>query len=147
MAISSRGFTSRIAMSIAARSAIIASVRGWASASSSACAAPARAFPGSNCALRCSAAEMWRGGAAALDRTLKDPLTGLGNRVSMMEELEQRSPHFADTTFALLDVDRFKSIHASLGDTGGDGILSQMAERLTKRFEGVAQVFRVGGDA
>ncbi|HVE04223.1 MAG TPA: EAL domain-containing protein [Rhizomicrobium sp.] len=85
--------------------------------------------------------------AEALDRTLKDPLTGLGNRVSMMEELEQRSPHFANTTFALLDVDRFKSIHASLGDTGGDGILSQMAERLTKRFEGVAQVFRVGGDA
>ena len=85
--------------------------------------------------------------AEALDRTLKDPLTGLGNRVAMMEELEQRSAHFADMTFALLDVDRFKSIHASLGDTGGDGILSQMAERLSKRFEGVAQVFRVGGDA
>jgi diguanylate cyclase (GGDEF)-like protein len=85
--------------------------------------------------------------AEALDRTLRDPLTGLGNRVSMMEELEQRGPHFADTTFALLDVDRFKSIHASLGDSGGDGILSQMAERLSKRFEGVAEVFRVGGDA
>jgi diguanylate cyclase (GGDEF)-like protein len=85
--------------------------------------------------------------AQALDRTLRDPLTGLGNRVCMMEELEQRGPHFADTTFALLDVDRFKSIHASLGDTGGDVILSQMAERLTKRFEGVAEVFRVGGDA
>jgi diguanylate cyclase (GGDEF)-like protein len=85
--------------------------------------------------------------AEALDRTLKDPLTGLGNRISLMEALEQRSPHFADTTFALLDVDRFKSIHASLGDTGGDGILSQMAERLSKRFEGVAEVFRAGGDA
>ncbi|HLJ53328.1 MAG TPA: EAL domain-containing protein, partial [Rhizomicrobium sp.] len=85
--------------------------------------------------------------AEALDRTLRDPLTGLGNRVSMMEELEQRGPHFADMTFALLDVDRFKAIHASLGDTGGDAILSQMAERLTKRFEGVAEVFRVGGDA
>jgi len=85
--------------------------------------------------------------AEALDRTLRDPLTGLGNRVSMMEELEQRAAHFADMTFALLDVDRFKAIHASLGDAGGDGILSQMARRLTKRFEGVAEVFRVGGDA
>jgi len=82
-----------------------------------------------------------------LNRTLRDPLTGLGNRVSMMEELEQRGPRFADTTFALLDVDRFKVIHASLGDTGGDGILTQIAERLTKRFAGVAEVFRVGGDA
>ena len=85
--------------------------------------------------------------AELLDRTLRDPLTGLGNRVSMMEELEQRGPRFADVTFALLDVDRFKSIHASLGDAGGDGILSQIAERLTKRFQGVAEVFRVGGDA
>lgn len=85
--------------------------------------------------------------AELLNRTLRDPLTGLGNRVSMMEELEQRGPHFADTAFALLDVDRFKTIHASLGDAGGDGILSQIAERLTKRFAGVAEVFRVGGDA
>ena len=82
-----------------------------------------------------------------LDRTLRDPLTGLGNRVSMMEELERRGSQFAETAFALLDVDRFKSIHASLGDTGGDGILNQMAARLTKRFKGVAEVFRVGGDA
>ena len=85
--------------------------------------------------------------ADVLDRTLRDPLTGLGNRVSMMEELERRGPRFADIAFALLDVDRFKSIHASLGDTGGDGILNQMAERLTRRFKGVAEVFRVGGDA
>jgi diguanylate cyclase (GGDEF)-like protein len=85
--------------------------------------------------------------ADILDSTLRDPLTGLGNRVSMMEELERRGPQFADTTFALLDVDRFKTIHASLGDEGGDGILSQMAERLTTRFEGVAEIFRVGGDS
>lgn len=85
--------------------------------------------------------------AELLNQTLRDPLTGLGNRVAMMEELDQRGPRLADITFALLDVDRFKSIHASLGDAGGDVILNQIAERLTKRFEGVAEVFRVGGDA
>jgi diguanylate cyclase (GGDEF)-like protein len=85
--------------------------------------------------------------AEILDRTLRDPLTGLGNRVAMMEELEQRGSRFADIAFALLDVDRFKSIHASLGDLGGDGILCQLAARLTARFAGVAEVFRVGGDA
>jgi diguanylate cyclase (GGDEF)-like protein len=78
---------------------------------------------------------------------LRDPLTGLGNRVALMEELEQLGKRFAGATFALLDIDRFKSIHASLGDSGGDDLLTQVSERLVKRFKGVAEVFRVGGDA
>ncbi len=82
-----------------------------------------------------------------LQRTLRDPLTGLGNRVSLMEELEQLGTGLAAATFVLLDVDRFKSIHASLGDTGGDQLLVQVSERLAKRFHGVAEVFRVGGDS
>ncbi len=82
-----------------------------------------------------------------LQRTLRDPLTGLGNRVALMEELEQLGSRFAGATFVLLDIDRFKSIHASLGDSGGDGLLTQVSERLVKRFKGVAEVFRVGGDA
>jgi diguanylate cyclase (GGDEF)-like protein len=82
-----------------------------------------------------------------LARTLRDPLTGLGNRVAMMEELEQLGPRFQSAIFALLDIDRFKSIHASLGDSGGDDILNQVAERLVRRFEGNGEVFRVGGDS
>jgi len=85
--------------------------------------------------------------AEIFDRTLHDPLTGLGNRVAMMEELERLGSRFAGIAVALLDVDRFKSIHASLGDTGGDDILFQMSVRLTTRFAGTAKVFRVGGDA
>ncbi|HEX4304175.1 MAG TPA: GGDEF and EAL domain-containing protein [Rhizomicrobium sp.] len=82
-----------------------------------------------------------------LQRTLRDPLTGLGNRVALMEELEQLGSRFAATTFVLLDIDRFKSIHASLGDSGGDALLTNISERLTKRFKSPAEVFRVGGDA
>jgi diguanylate cyclase (GGDEF)-like protein/PAS domain S-box-containing protein len=85
--------------------------------------------------------------AEILDRTLRDPLTSLGNRVAMMEELERPGARFADTAIALLDVDRFKAIHASLGDVGGDQILHQMATRLKTRFTDAAEVFRVGGDA
>ncbi|HEY0107888.1 MAG TPA: GGDEF and EAL domain-containing protein, partial [Rhizomicrobium sp.] len=85
--------------------------------------------------------------AEMLQRTLRDPLTGMGNRISLMEELERLGPNIAAATFALLDIDRFKSIHASLGDAGGDALLGQMSERLCKRFHGVAEVFRVGGDA
>jgi diguanylate cyclase (GGDEF)-like protein len=87
------------------------------------------------------------GESELLTRTLSDPLTGLGNRVAMMEELEQLGPRLQSATFALLDIDRFKSIHASLGDSGGDDVLHQIAERLVRRFKGVGEVFRVGGDS
>jgi len=85
--------------------------------------------------------------AAAMDRTLRDALTGLGNRVALMEELDQLGGRFAEAIFALLDIDRFKSIHASLGDAGGDAVLVAVAQRLSQRFKGVAEMFRVGGDA
>lgn len=85
--------------------------------------------------------------AAAMDRTLRDTLTGLGNRVALMEELDSLGPRLVEMTFALLDIDRFKSIHASLGDEGGDAVLVALSQRLTKRFKGIAEVFRVGGDA
>jgi diguanylate cyclase (GGDEF)-like protein/PAS domain S-box-containing protein len=78
-----------------------------------------------------------------------DALTGLGNRVALMAALEtfQDGPSFPDGLLALLDLDRFKSIHASLGDAGGDLVLRGTAERLTERFGKEAQIFRVGGDA
>ena len=85
--------------------------------------------------------------AALMDRTLRDPLTRLGNRVALMEELEKLGEKLREVSFALLDIDRFKSIHASLGDKGGDEVLASLGERLTRRFADTAQVFRVGGDA
>ncbi|HSM95067.1 MAG TPA: GGDEF and EAL domain-containing protein [Rhizomicrobium sp.] len=85
--------------------------------------------------------------AAVMDRALRDSLTGLGNRVALMEELEQLGDGVRNAAFVLLDIDRFKSIHASLGDRGGDEILAAVAERLTKNLGTRAKVFRVGGDA
>jgi diguanylate cyclase (GGDEF)-like protein/PAS domain S-box-containing protein len=85
--------------------------------------------------------------AALMDRALRDPLTGLGNRVALMEQLENLAGKLADATFAMLDIDRFKAIHASLGDAGGDDVLSSVAKRLSRKFFGFAQIFRVGGDA
>ena len=84
--------------------------------------------------------------AATLNRAVRDPLTGLGNRVALMEELDLLGVNFKSVTFALLDIDRFKSIHASLGDEGGDELLLKIADRLKSRFEGAAEIFRVGGD-
>jgi diguanylate cyclase (GGDEF)-like protein len=80
---------------------------------------------------------------AALPPT--DPLTGLGNRVALMAALD--GPPFPRGLLALLDLDRFKNIHASVGDEGGDAVLRGTAERLTHHFGKEAQIFRVGGDA
>ncbi|MBS0273435.1 MAG: GGDEF domain-containing protein [Proteobacteria bacterium] len=85
--------------------------------------------------------------AATIDRALRDPLTGLGNRVALVEELEQLGGSARNAAFVLLDIDRFKSIHASLGDRGGDEILVAVAERLLKHLGTRGKVFRVGGDA
>jgi len=75
-----------------------------------------------------------------------DPLTGLGNRVALMQALDGLGASFGDVLFALLDVDRFKAIHASLGDKGADTILKMIAERLASLHE-TARPFRVGGDS
>ena len=88
-------------------------------------------------------AEAARKREAALPR---DALTGLGNRVALMEALDALGEGFDKSLFAVLDVDRFKAIHASLGDLGADSILQQLAERL-KGLGEPAQIFRVGGDS
>lgn len=75
----------------------------------------------------------------------RDSLTGLGNRVAMMETLDGLGAGFGKALLALLDIDRFKAIHASLGDHGADVLLQQIAQRLTGLGE-PARLFRVGGD-
>ena len=82
-----------------------------------------------------------------IGRNLRDTLTGLGNRVALIEGLEKLGAGLKDVTFALLDIDRFKAIHSSLGDAGADAVLVDLSRRLTKRFAGAAEIFRVGGDS
>jgi len=76
----------------------------------------------------------------------RDALTGLGNRVALMEALDALGKGFDSALLALLDVDRFKAIHASLGDAGADTVLKMLGARLAGLDE-QAQVFRVGGDS
>ena len=85
--------------------------------------------------------------AAGADRTLHDGLTGLGNRIALVEDLEGMGKNWSHLVFAVLDVDRFKSIHASLGDAGGDQVLLGIASRVSKHFEDFARAYRIGGDS
>src|SRR5579863_9641316 len=76
----------------------------------------------------------------------RDSLTGLGNRLALMEALDGLGAGFHTALLALMDVDRFKAVHASLGDRGGDFILTQLSERLAA-WDETARLFRVGGDS
>jgi diguanylate cyclase (GGDEF)-like protein/PAS domain S-box-containing protein len=79
-----------------------------------------------------------------------DALTGLDNRGSLIEKLDEaltRLP-YRGGRFAVhfIDVDRFKEVNNGLGHDGGDFLLRTVAERLREstRLEDI--VARVGGD-
>ncbi|HEX4079218.1 MAG TPA: EAL domain-containing protein [Rhizomicrobium sp.] len=77
----------------------------------------------------------------------RDRLTGLRTRLGLVDELERLGTDLSRGILAFVDIDRFKSVHASLGDAGGDSVLVSVADRLVALGRGGAVVFRVGGDA
>lgn len=79
-------------------------------------------------------------------RAPPDGLNALPNRVAWMAELERVGTQLRESAVAVMDIDRFKSIHASLGDDGGDRVLAEFAHRLSEAF-GSVQIYRVGGDS
>jgi diguanylate cyclase (GGDEF)-like protein/PAS domain S-box-containing protein len=76
----------------------------------------------------------------------RDHLNGLPNRAALAAELARMGDQLGKFAIALLDIDRFKSVHASLGDDGGDAVLDHIAQRLSEAF-GPVQVYRAGGDS
>ena len=85
--------------------------------------------------------------SSGADQPLRDPLTGLGNRLALVNALERSGDDLARTHLALIDIDRFKSIHFSLGDKDGDTLLADLAQRLSERLDPSDALFRIGGDA
>ena len=83
----------------------------------------------------------------ALPPALADALTGLATRAGLSDRLEALGSDLRHAVLALLDLDRFKQIHANLGDEGGDAVLVQTARRLNERFGQEAELFRIGGDS
>tara|TARA_R100001132_G_C3274699_1_gene96990 strand:- start:167 stop:1885 length:1719 start_codon:yes stop_codon:yes gene_type:complete len=79
-----------------------------------------------------------------------DPLTGLPNRVSILESIQKVIDRKSGRHFALLfmDFDRFKLINDSLGHDVGDKLLEAIADRLRKtvRASDTIQAARLGGD-
>lgn len=94
----------------------------------------------------------WRrqSGGRLVQQAKQDPLTGLGNRAMLEEELDRlllrgKRSH---THFALLyiDLDYFKQINDSFGHGLGDLLLAVIANRLRRTMRDVDLITRIGGD-
>ncbi len=80
----------------------------------------------------------------------RDPLTGLLNRRSLIERLEdaiaRASRHKRGLSLLFLDMDRFKTINDTLGHDVGDELLLQVAQRISDSVRESDMVARLGGD-
>ena len=81
---------------------------------------------------------------------LRDPLTGLGNRRALEEDLsllEARVARYGHRySIALLDVDHFKAYNDTYGHQAGDQILRTVADQLKEEARGGDAVYRYGGE-
>ncbi|HXC17156.1 MAG TPA: diguanylate cyclase [Holophagaceae bacterium] len=96
--------------------------------------------------------------------SMTDPLTGLGNRRRLEQALPPelartlrrhrellegkllQLPPDAKLAIVMLDIDRFKSVNDTYGHTGGDLVLSQVAERIRAACRGTDLPVRWGGE-
>ena len=92
---------------------------------------------------------------AARSRTLRsfmirDSLTGLLNHTTTKEQLEievLRARRSSDVlSFAMLDIDRFKSVNDSYGHLIGDRVIKSMARILGQRLRKTDIIGRYGGE-
>ena len=79
-----------------------------------------------------------------------DTLTGLLNRASLQETLEQAVSQNNRTgvpmTIVSIDLDRFKLINDTLGHSSGDIVLRGVGRLMDNRARKTDRVFRVGGE-
>jgi diguanylate cyclase (GGDEF)-like protein len=83
-------------------------------------------------------------------QSLHDPLTGLANRVLLLDRLEHavnasaRRPSRPAVLF--MDLDYFKAVNDASGHSAGDQLLAEVAERLQTVVRPNDTVARLGGD-
>jgi two-component system cell cycle response regulator len=79
-----------------------------------------------------------------------DPLTRLGNRIALNEELARqsaRATRYGHTyAVALFDLDRFKLYNDSRGHLAGDEALRAVAETLAEQCRETDSAYRYGGE-
>jgi diguanylate cyclase (GGDEF)-like protein/PAS domain S-box-containing protein len=76
----------------------------------------------------------------------RDALTGLPNRATLRELIEQAVAEQRAFALLFMDVDRLKDINDSLGHGAGDRLLREVAQRLSGCVGDDGTVTRYGGD-
>jgi diguanylate cyclase (GGDEF)-like protein/PAS domain S-box-containing protein len=88
--------------------------------------------------------------AALLERSLRDPLTGIPNRLALMERLDvalSRAERSQDVVAVLFcDLDDFKIVNDGYGHEFADRVLVEIARRLERLQRKSDTVARIGGD-
>jgi diguanylate cyclase (GGDEF)-like protein len=88
--------------------------------------------------------------AVLLDQSTRDPLTGLNNRRSTLEELQQRfelsDRHHRPLSVIMCDLDHFKLINDSLGHGAGDMVLEEFGQRVRSSLRTTDLAGRIGGE-
>ncbi|MDX2022520.1 MAG: diguanylate cyclase [Deltaproteobacteria bacterium] len=84
------------------------------------------------------------------DQATTDTLTGLANgrklRDQLEHELARSRRHHNPVSFALLDIDRFKSVNDGYGHDAGDAALIHVAKLMKARLRATDLPARIGGD-
>jgi diguanylate cyclase (GGDEF)-like protein len=96
--------------------------------------------------------ELARREAQARYEAKHDPLSGLPNRVQMVEKIEaflrgrEIKGEHRRAIAAYIDIDRFKDINDTLGHEAGDNLIKAVAARLKSRLRSTDFLSRFGGD-
>ncbi|HEX4325030.1 MAG TPA: EAL domain-containing protein [Gaiellaceae bacterium] len=75
-----------------------------------------------------------------------DALTGLPNRLNLVEAVEQELKGGSSTAVLYLDLDRFKTVNDTWGHSAGDALLSEFSRRLEGAIRTQDLAARLGGD-
>ena len=86
----------------------------------------------------------------ALQTALRDPLTGVGNRVALNNALEREiqlaERHQQPLSMLVLDIDHFKQINDRYGHSCGDDVLKEVARSIQAVTRLTDLTFRYGGE-
>ncbi len=87
---------------------------------------------------------------AAREGAIRDPLTGLHNRLALDEtaarEIDRARRYGAPLSLVCVDIDNFKLINDTWGHSAGDAVIKHLADIMRQTARGSDMTFRIGGE-
>lgn len=79
-----------------------------------------------------------------MERAMRDPLTGIGNRSALHQDVMQQQSQ--SLGLVLVDIDFFKQYNDAMGHPAGDTLLRHLALMIADALPDEATLYRLGGD-